>query len=207
MRGDPQLVVRPLWKKSPPSVAISWLCGGGSGPSPLPKDKWLIDRYQKKQPAAPYTNRSFMQQAHTRNIICCASASGRREDAVRGRWRKVWNQYLQFAPPYFTWRANLQRPNTWHHFQALFAAYYVVREHAGCAPQPQPLIAAATFGVAFQLARRRSPRLVPRADCCAPAGPCVALPGEYVFCQSLCESRYAIPSFGKCVPWTCALAW
>jgi hypothetical protein len=26
-------------EKSPPSAAISRLCGGGSGPSPLPKDK------------------------------------------------------------------------------------------------------------------------------------------------------------------------
>jgi len=56
------------------------------------------------------------------------------------------------------------------------------------ARRSQPLIAAATFGVAFQLARRRSPRLVPRADCCAPTVLCVWV-ALYVFCESLCESR------------------
>jgi hypothetical protein len=138
MRGDPQLVAEGIVEKSPPSAAISRLCGGGSGPSPLPKDKWLIDIDIRRSSrlCAPYTRTGLLCSAHQSEYYCCASASGWREDAVWGRWRKVWNQYLQFAPPYFTWRANLQRPNTWHHFQALFAAYYVVREHAGCAPQP-----------------------------------------------------------------------
>lgn len=136
-----------------------------------------------------------MQRAHSWNIICCVRererAGGEKTqcEGDEGRFEINTSSLPRRILRGVLTSSGRIRDTT---SQTLFAAYYVVREHAGCAPQPAANCShhfwgRFTVGASQVTAPTRAAAFALRCPRC-------------VLSEFMRKQVYAIPSFGKCVP-------